>query len=133
MASLKPAPARRALRWALAAVVSLAGVACASTARNPFAPASSREAQLLIDIENQGFNDIRLYAVSARGNQSLGAVNGNTRRRAALAWRQLDQLHFRIEVLAGRTYNTHAVSASPGDVVELIIPEDPSRAYLRVR
>lgn len=132
-----PAPslpsARRALPWALATVLCLGGAGCTPTARNPFAPANSRETQLLVDVENRGFNDIRLYAVSSRGNQSLGAVNGNTRKRVTLAWRQLDQISFRIEVLAGRTYGTHAVSASPGDVLELIIPEDPNQAYLRVR
>lgn len=131
--TLDPTPERRALRWVLLAVLCAGAASCVPTARNPFAPANTPETQIFLDVENRGFNDIRLYVVSSRGNQSLGAVEGNTRKRMTVPWRQLDQISFRIEVLAGRSYNTHAVTASPGDVLELIVPEDPSRAILQVR
>lgn len=130
--SLSPPSARR-LAAALLTALLWGTAACAGTARNPFAPAGTRATQLLLYVENRGFNDVRLHAVSSHGIQSLGVVDGNTQRRMAVEWRQLEQISFRIEVLAGRTYTTQAIAASPGDQVELIIPSDPSSTYVRVR
>jgi hypothetical protein len=127
------APVFRALRSALLLAAVLGPSACAGTARNPFAAPGTRETQIQIQVENQGFNDLRLYANSSQGTRSLGSVQGNSVRRMNLDWRQAGQLSFRMEVLAGRSYTTHAVSASPGDLVFLVIPRDPSGAYVRVR
>jgi len=44
----------------------------------------------------------------------------------------MEHLSFRLEVLAGRTYNTPAISVSPGNRVHLVIPSDPSSTYLRI-
>ncbi|MHB1194893.1 MAG: hypothetical protein ACYC6F_17845 [Longimicrobiales bacterium] len=126
-------PGLRPLRRALLLAAALGAAACGATARNPFAAEGTAETQILIQVENQGFNDLRLYAISHRGNQSLGSVQGNTIRRVTLEWRQPDQLSFRLEVLAGRSYTTHVVSANPGDQVYLVIPNDPGSAYVRVR
>jgi len=123
----------RAIRWAVLLAVGLGATACAGTARNPFAAPGTAETELFVQVENQGFNDLRLYAISSRGSQSLGSVQGNTMRRLTLEWRQMELLSFRMEVLAGRSYTTHTVSASPGDRVYLTIPSDPSGAYVRVR
>jgi len=125
---------RNALQAFLAASLVLAGSGCgAAQPKNPFEQANPAETRIMIAVENRGFNDVRLYAVTARGTQSLGSVGGNTHRRIDLTWRQLDQISFRIEVLAGRTYSTMSVSASPGDRVDLIIPDDPNNAYVQVR
>lgn len=122
---------------ALGRMLVLAGLlgiwACAGTSRNPFAAPGTQETQILVQAENRGFNDVRLYAISSRGSQSLGSLQGNTTRRMTLDWRQMEQLSFRLEVLAGRSYTTHTVSASPGDRVYLIIPSDPASAYVQVR
>jgi outer membrane biogenesis lipoprotein LolB len=127
-------PALRALRRALLLVVGLGVTACAAgTSRNPFAAPGTADTQLFVQVENQGFNDLRLYAISSRGSQSLGSVQGNTLRRLTLEWRQMEQLSFRMEVLAGRSYTTHTVSASPGDHVYLLIPSDPGGAFVQVR
>ncbi|NJD18334.1 MAG: hypothetical protein FIA95_03500 [Gemmatimonadetes bacterium] len=123
----------RPLPGVLLAAACLGAAACGGTARNPFAAPGTAETQLLVQVENQGFNDLRLYAISSRGNQSLGSVQGNTIRRLSLEWRQMEQLSFRLEVLAGRSYTTHAVSVSPGDRVYLVIPNDPAQAYIRLR
>ena len=124
----------RARRWVLVLAAGLGATACAAgTARNPFAAPGTAETELFVQVENQGFNDLRLYAISSRGSQSLGSVQGNTMRRLTLEWRQMEQLSFRMEVLAGRSYTTHTVSASPGDRIYLTIPSDPSGAYVRVR
>jgi len=127
------APALRPLGRAVLLAAALGAAACGATGRNPFAAPGTQESQILVQVENQGFNDLRLYAISHRGNQSLGSVQGNTIRRIPLEWRQPDQLSFRMEVLAGRSYTTQAVAANPGDRVYLTIPSDPGGAYLRVR
>jgi hypothetical protein len=123
----------RTIGRAVLLATGLGATACAGTGRNPFAAPGTAETELFVQAENRGFNDLRLYAISSRGSQSLGSVQGNTTRRLTLEWRQMEQLSFRMEVLAGRSYTTHVVSASPGDHVYLIIPSDPSGTYVQVR
>lgn len=115
----------------LAVAVALPG--CVPTAVNPFAPAGTAETELTVWVENRGFNEFRLYAVSSRGVQAMGVVGGNSQRTMKLPWRQLDQLSFRLEVLAGRSYTTHTVTASPGDRVEMVVPNNPAGTQIRVR
>lgn len=126
---------RRRAAWArpalLAAALAVAG--CQPTVANPFAPPGTAETSLTVWVENRGFNEFRLYALSSRGAQSMGVVGGNTQRTLTLPWRQLDQLSFRLEILAGRSYTTHAVTASPGDRVEMVVPSNPAGTQLRVR
>lgn len=122
---------RPVLAGALALLLGVA--ACATTSRNPFAPANTAETQVLVFVENRGFADVRIQALSSRGARSLGTVGGNTQERLALEWRQLDQLSFRLEVLAGRTYTTQSVMASPGDHVEVIIPNNAGNTIVRLR
>lgn len=126
-------PRRRFGAVAACCTLLAAGWGCAPAARNPFAEINPSETRISIFAENRGFNDIRLYALTARGSESLGTVGGNSQRRINLEWRQLDQISFRIEVLAGRRYNTMAVSVQPGDRVQLVIPDDPNQAYIQVR
>ena len=122
------------IRVGLALTLALLALsACGGRAKNPFDSSPAAQSVLVVYVENRGFNDVRVYAVSARGAESIGTVVGNTSHRVNLNWRQFDQISFRIEVLAGRTYNTHAVPASPGDRIELIIPSDPSNAIIRPR
>ena len=120
-------------RLLLCSVLGLGAAGCGGTARNPFAPPSAADTQISVFVENQGFNDVRVYALTSRGSKSVGTVGGNTHLRASLEWRQMDQISFRIEVLAGRTYNTHAIAVSPGDRVDLTIPNNPGNAFIRIR
>ncbi|HKJ01858.1 MAG TPA: hypothetical protein VJ997_05365 [Longimicrobiales bacterium] len=121
----------RASRWVALAAVLLGLAACAGRSRNPFDQSPEAQGLLSLFLDNRGFNDVRVYAVTSSGRRSLGSVPGNSVRRTTLEWRQLDQISFRIDVLAGRTYTTHAVAASPGDRVELIIPDNPADALVR--
>jgi hypothetical protein len=119
---------RRLLPVALSVVV---GTACAAAARNPFEGADAAGSQIQVYVENRGFNDLRVYARTSHGQDYIGQVGGNSHLTATLTWRQLDQISFRLEVVAGRTYTTEAVPVQPGQRVELIIPDDPANAILR--
>ena len=123
-----PAPGR-----VLLALAVLLTTACASRAASPFDQTAGGQASLSVYLENRGFNDVRVYAIIPSGARPMGVVGGNTIERASLPWRQSALISFRIEVLAGRTYMTHALSADPGDRLELIIPSDPANAVLRPR
>ena len=114
-------------------MAALAVSGCVPTAVNPFAPAGTDQTELTVWVENRGFNEFRLYALSSRGTQAMGVVGGNTQQTLKLPWRTLDQLRFRLEVLAGRSYTTHTVTASPGDRVEMIVPSNPAGTQIRVR
>ncbi len=119
---------RRLLPAVLALVV---GSGCATVARDPFVEPGSDTSQIRVYVENRGFTDVRVYARSSHGQQLLGQVGGNTHVTVDLAWREVDQISFRIEVVAGRTYTTGSIALSAGQRVELIIPDDPSQALVR--
>lgn len=129
--------AGRGARHAAQAILTLGVLlltACAGgRSRNPFDSSPGGQGVISIQIENRGFNDVRLYAITPAGSQSMGSVGGNTIRRETLNWRQIAQISFRIEVLAGRTYMTHTLTVQPGDRLELLIPNDPAEAILRPR
>jgi len=117
----------------LVALAALVATACSGQTRNPFDQSPGAQGTLSIHLENRGFNDVRVFAITPAGATSLGPVSGNTVERATLPWRQAELISFRIEVLAGRTYTTHTLPANPGDRLELIIPQDPADAILRPR
>ncbi len=107
---------------------------CGGSFINPFAHRSGAAVkQLQLWVDNQNFNDLRIYAMTTRGPQALGQVGGRSTGKFTMEWRQLDELRFRFEFLAGRSYTSNTVNASPGDRLDLIIPTDPERAYLRRR
>jgi hypothetical protein len=129
---MPPRTSRSLLLLALVALVAGSG-GCVAKAKNPFQDADPANTRIAIYIENRGFNDVRVYAMTGRGTESLGVVGGNAQQRVTLEWRQMDPISFRIEVLAGRTYNTNGVAASPGDRVTLTIPSDPANSFVQVR
>ena len=124
---------RHAYRVGLAVAVVLLVACGGARTGNPFDTSPEGQGIVSLYLENRGFNDVRIYAITPSGSTSMGSVGGNTIRRATLPWRQLGQISFRIEVLAGRTYMTNTMAASPGDRLELIIPANPADAVLRPR
>lgn len=115
-----------------AALLLVAGSGCATAVRDPFGGrGDSATSQLRVYVENRGFTDVRVYARTSRGQDLLGQLGGNAHLTVDLPWRDLDQISFRIEVVAGRTFTTASVAVSAGQRVELIIPDDPRRAIVR--
>jgi len=124
------------IRWLrTAALIAVVGAsACGGGLRNPFGSRSGTAVgEIRLFVENQNFNDLRIYALTTRGPQAMGQVGGNSTRNFTLDWRQLEELRFRLEFLAGRQYRTNAVNVAPGDRLELIVPANPANAYLRRR
>jgi hypothetical protein len=114
-----------------AALLLVVGSACATAARDPFGGADTATSQLRVYVENRGFTDVRVYARTSRGQELLGQLGAQAHLTVDLPWRDLDQIGFRIEVVAGRTYTTEALAVSAGQRVELIIPDDPRNAIVR--
>lgn len=121
-------PAVRTL--AFAALVALAG--CAGRhAPSPFDPQGATT--LRIDIDNQNFDQVRVYALTVRGPRALGQVGGRSSGTFTMEWRQLDEIRFRLEFLAAEQYETDRINASPGDRIEVYISENPNNTTIRRR
>jgi hypothetical protein len=98
---------------------------------DPFNGERSAPSQMRINVDNQNFNDVRLFSFTTRGRILLGKVGGNAQRTFQVDWRGLDEIRVRMEFLAGDDYETNTVNVSPGDQIYLVIPSEPRNAYLR--
>lgn len=120
--------------WVGAAVLLIGAAACSGrSASDPFSRTQAGPQELRVFVDNQNFNDLRIYALTTRGPQAMGQVGGRSTRNFRLPWRQLDELRFRLEFLAGRTYETNSVNASPGDRLDIFVSESPQNSILRRR
>ena len=126
-------PVLRRLR-ALALVALAASTGCFGRASAP-SPFDSRGGpeQIRITIDNQNFNDVRVYTIATTGRRTLGGVTGRSESTFQIDWTRLDELRFRLEFLAGGTYETVRINVSPGDAVFVYIPENPNNTIVRKR
>ncbi len=122
---------RRAVGLVVVALIVAVGACSKRTAPSPFDGESIGELRVVVD--NQNFNDLRIYAVTTRGPQSLGQVGGRSQSDFRLEWRQLDEIRFRLEFLAGGQHNTMRINVSPGDIIEISIPQNPNNTIVRRR
>ncbi len=127
--------ARPLARLALSLVLLSAVAACSGSRSvpSPFDDRGGASQQLRVFVDNQNFNDLRLYALTTRGPQPLGQVGGRSTASFRLDWPQLDGIRFRMEFLASRSYETIQISAGPGDRIEILIGRDPSNTIVRRR
>jgi len=100
---------------------------------DPFSRSGGGPGQIQIIVENQNFNDMRLFSVTTRGRLLLGQVGGHTSKTFVIDWRGLDEIRLRMEFLAGDDYESNLVNASPGDRLTLTIPQEPRNSILRRR
>jgi hypothetical protein len=130
---MRPQPLT-ALRLGSALLLVLALQACGGGRDTP-SPFNRNQAATSIElrVDNQNFNDVRLYLQTVRGRQMVGTVGGNARRTFEVDWRALDDLTVRMEFLAGDDYETNRIDVSPGDRLELTILEIPYNSILRKR
>ncbi len=135
MTHRQPGRAARVLRPArgLALIAALTVAACGGRISNPFSDSGRGSTELRIEVENQTFNDMRLYAQTLRGPQFLGQVGGKNSRTFTIPWPRLDEIRLRMDFLAGESVESNRVDAAPGDRLELIVPPNARGAYLRRR
>ncbi|MEQ8330728.1 MAG: hypothetical protein RH859_09725 [Longimicrobiales bacterium] len=126
-------PTARLRTLALAAALALSGCSVGGNSPSPFDQGGEAAGQIQITIDNQNFNDVRIFAVTTRGPQSLGQAGGRSTRVFRLEWRQLDEIRFRLEFLAGSEYTTQRINVSPGDAIDVYIPQNPQNTVVRRR
>lgn len=100
---------------------------------SPFGRRQQQATEIQLNVDNRSFNDVRLYVESMRGRKTVGSVSGNSRKTFSIEWSGLDELSIRMEFLAAGNYRTNIVNASPGDRLDLVIPDNPRNARLRRR
>ena len=124
---------QRAFRSLVFGALLATGACGVRAVSDPFSRSCRGPGQIQIIVENQNFNDMRLFSVTTRGRQLLGQVGGHTTKTFVIDWRGLDEIRLRMEFLAGDDYESNLVNASPGDRLTLTIPQEPRNSILRRR
>ncbi len=124
--ALRWIPGRSAIRMAtiLATLVLLSG--CALLSRQAGSPVNwdgEREpTTFVLEVENQNFNQARIYLIQNGQQQRLGIVNGNTTETfEARTWGG-SEIRVRVDILAGGGFTTDPLVIWPGENVLLRIP-----------
>ncbi len=78
-------------------------------------------AQIVIEVNNQGFNQATVWILSSSGEQRLGTLNGKVQRSFTVQWPRSDYLRLRVRVMGQRGFTTAQQLVLPGDNVELRI------------
>jgi len=112
-------------RMALASVAaaSVAGSACATgdAFRAPGEESALERGEVEILVRNANFNQVTIYAVRNGAQRRLGIVAGKSEATFRTKWRYAD-MQLRVRFLAGPDYLTETLPASPGELLELIVP-----------
>lgn len=139
MASHASRPTARVPRAPLLPRMLLAGMVvallggCVRNFPNPFDRSGGQADSIELYVDNQNFNDVRLWKIGLDGRTNLGTVTGRSQRTMEVPWRQTADIRFQVEPLAGRSYQTNMVTAAPGDRLQLYIRENPGNTYLTRR
>jgi hypothetical protein len=114
-----------------AAAFSLVTTGCKGLRRSGPAP---QVPDTVIEVENHGFPDIVLYAMSAGDPFRLGMVTGSGSAKFKLPGRftTTGTLQLLARPIAGRSYLLPAVSVSPGDVIEVSLESTPAMTRVLV-
>ncbi len=98
-------------------------MACAGRARDPEA---SPNAPAMLQVENRGFADMVVYAISGAQRIRLGLATGNSTRAFTIPnalLRGSSVLRFLADPIGGnRTPISEEMTVQPGDIVGLTIP-----------
>lgn len=86
----------------------------------PDAAQSNRE-PVLLEVNNQNFQDARIYVIWDGFRERAGLVNGNTRQTLRLQSRD-GQLRVEVDFVAGGGYVTDPIQVWRGETIQLIIP-----------
>lgn len=101
-----------------------------ATASNPFAARSAGAQEIQIVVESTTFNDVTIWAISQSRRVRLGRVGGMADSRFTMEWDHVEQLSLRIDMLAGQTYTTPAITVSAGERVLLRVRDPVSSSMV---
>jgi hypothetical protein len=114
--------------------LTLLMTACASApAASPFGGAGGDGSHIRVYVQNLGFADVRVYAVTPQGTRRLGTVQSTQTRTFAVPWDQTAVISFSLDLATGGQYSTQSVGVSPGQTVEVDIPSDGGYATVQIR
>ncbi len=100
-------------------LLAIAGCGAFGGTEDPFtAPAKSR---IVIEVNNQGFNQATVWMISSAGERRLGAVNGKSEKSFTIQWPRSDDLRLRVRMVGKRGFTTARQLVFPGQNVELRI------------
>lgn len=110
-------------------LLSLAVGGCGSTGRqisgaDPFAQGGTAATEIRIVVRNMNFYDATITALGDMGRRRLGTVGGNQTTTFTTPWSFTGGLRLQIDLLAGPTCTTEAITASPGDQLSIDIASD---------
>jgi hypothetical protein len=111
--------------FALAAAVAIGLTSCASGAASdddPYASGGVGTRDITVLVENLNTSDATLYMIWGAGNRvRLGRINSLSSAEFTTRWYYPD-VRMEARFLAGRTYTTHSLPVSPGEILELKLP-----------
>ena len=111
------------------AFLALVGSGCGPAGGRPVALfGEPEEKQLLrIQIQNNNFNDATVHALwEGGGRRRLGTVSGKGSGIFTLDWTNTRPIQLEIDFLAGGECTTRAITASPGESLQLTIGVEES-------
>jgi hypothetical protein len=130
MSTPRRATARLLLAGAVAGAVACGSSGGALAGGDPFAGGGAA-AEIRIRVRNTNFLDATLTAIGDASQRRLGVVGGNQTSVFSLPWADGGTLRVRIDLLAGPSCTTDAISVSPGEAVDLEIASATGSAFCR--
>lgn len=112
-------------------LLTLVFLGCGSAnAPSPFDGGARASREIQIVVESSTFNDATVWVISQSRQERVGRVSGMASASFRINWDSIQQLQFRIDLLAGQTYTTPAITVSPGERVVLTLREPLSASIL---
>lgn len=114
-------PGRGSVLILLLMAMPLYGCAILPRGERPAPDAPSNNEPVLLEVNNQNFQDARIYVIWDGFRERAGLVNGNTRQTLRLQSRD-GQLRVEVDFVAGGGYVTDPIQVWRGETIQLIIP-----------
>lgn len=119
-------PMNRLLSFAVTLTLFGCGGGGAGTP-NPFDPSSiagssPSEDPIQIDVQNNNFNDVTIWAIRSGQRIRLGRVTGKTDQRFRIPWNPAIPIYFSIDVVGGRGCTSNSLPVEPNARVWLMLP-----------
>ena len=106
---------------AVACAVLVVTTGCSGVGRTNDPFRGTEKSQIVIEVDNQGFNQATVWILSSAGERRLGTINGKVRRSFTVQWPRSDELRLRVRVMGARGFTTARKLVFPGEVVEVRI------------